>query len=92
MFTVLFGRLGERQLHGATVGVVPLAHSALVLLFVRADLLVAADVLWEEGQSQAIDGVRLRLQSRRCEGEKTHLVQRSAARSETLRIVEHAQI
>lgn len=43
--TVLFGRLGERQLHGATVGVVSLAHAALVLLLVGADLLVAADVL-----------------------------------------------
>lgn len=43
--TVLFGRLGERQLHGAAVGVVSLAHAALVLLLVGADLLVAADVL-----------------------------------------------
>lgn len=43
--TVLFRRLGERQLHGATVGVVALAHAALVLLLVGANLLVAADVL-----------------------------------------------
>lgn len=43
--TVLFRRLGERQLHGATVGVVTLAHAALVLLLVGAHLLVAADVL-----------------------------------------------
>lgn len=43
--TVLFRRLGERQLHSATVGVVALAHATLVLLLVRAHLLVAADVL-----------------------------------------------
>lgn len=43
--TVLLGRLGERQLHGATVGVVSLTHAALVLLLVGAHLLVAADVL-----------------------------------------------
>lgn len=45
IFTVLFWGLGESQLHGATVRVIPLTHSTLVLLFVRADLLVAADVL-----------------------------------------------
>ena len=45
IFTVLFWGLGERQLHGATVRVVPLTHSTLVLLLVGADLLVAADVL-----------------------------------------------
>lgn len=45
IITVLFGGLGERQFHGAAVGVVPLTHSALVLLFVRADLLVAAHML-----------------------------------------------
>lgn len=45
IITVLFGRLGECQLDGATVGVFPLTHSTFVLLLVRADLLVAADVL-----------------------------------------------
>lgn len=43
--TVLFRRLGESQLYGATVGVVALAHATLVLLLVGAHLLVAADVL-----------------------------------------------
>lgn len=44
--TVLLGRLVERQLHGATVGVVAFANAAFVLLFIRTDLLVAAHVLY----------------------------------------------
>lgn len=47
VFTSLFGRLGERQLHGATVRVVSFAHSTFVLLFVRTHLFVAADALGE---------------------------------------------
>lgn len=48
LITGLLGRLGERQLYSATVGVVPLAHSTFVLLFVRTDLLVAAYMLCGE--------------------------------------------
>lgn len=52
--TVLFRRLGERQLHGATVGVVALAHATLVLLLVGAHLLVAADMLRAEKRGETI--------------------------------------
>lgn len=45
--TVFLGRLGECQLHGATMRIVPLTHSTFVLLFVRAHLLVAAYMLWK---------------------------------------------
>lgn len=45
IITILFGRLGECQLHGATVGVVPLTHATFVLVFVGANLLVAAYML-----------------------------------------------
>lgn len=45
IITVLFGRLGERELHGATVRIVPLTDSTFVLLLVRSDLLVAAYML-----------------------------------------------
>ena len=45
IITILFGGLGERQLHCAAVGVVPLTHSTFVLFFVRANLLVTAHML-----------------------------------------------
>lgn len=45
IITILFRRLGECQLHGATVGIVTLTHSTFVFLFVRADLFVAAYML-----------------------------------------------
>ena len=46
--TCLFGRLGECQLDGATVRVVPPTHSTLVFLFVGAHLLVTAHVLQQD--------------------------------------------
>lgn len=48
--TIHFGGLGERELHSATVGVIPLTHSTFVLLLIRAHLLVTAYVLQERAK------------------------------------------
>lgn len=45
VITGFLGRLSQSEFHSAAVGVVPLADSTLVFLFVGADLLIAADVL-----------------------------------------------
>lgn len=54
-YTVHFGVLSERELHSATVGVIPFAHSTFVLFFIRTHLLVTAYVLQERAEAVTVD-------------------------------------